>query len=79
MNQSAIHRWVQLHFEFRCQDCGKNVAIRSHSRTFSERYILPVFLLQPVRCQNCFRRAYRTVLTPVVPQFERPVSAKHIA
>jgi hypothetical protein len=30
-----------------------------------ERYVLPLFLLQPVRCGECFRRDYRLILTPV--------------
>jgi len=31
----------------------------------TERYILPLFLLQPVRCGECFRRDYRLIFTPV--------------
>jgi hypothetical protein len=30
-----------------------------------ERYILPLFLLQPVRCGECFRRDYRLIFTQV--------------
>ena len=30
-----------------------------------ERYILPLFLLQPVRCGECFRRDYRLIFTRV--------------
>jgi len=30
-----------------------------------ERYLLPLFLLQPVRCGDCFRRDYRLIFTPV--------------
>ena len=45
--------------EFHCRDCGGNVGFRSRRRTFSERYILPIFYLQPVRCGECFRRDYR--------------------
>jgi hypothetical protein len=50
---------------YRCGDCGSNVGFRSRRRTFSERYLLPILLLQPVRCGECFRRDYRLVFTPV--------------
>ena len=79
MTESQIRRWLPLHFEFRCRDCGGKVGIRSRCRTFSERYILPVFLLQPVRCENCFRRDYRHIFTPVIPPADQPSSAKRVA
>ena len=50
---------------YRCDDCGCEVGFRSRRRNFSERYLLPVFLLQPVRCAECFRRDYRLIFTPV--------------
>jgi hypothetical protein len=31
----------------------------------TERYLLPVFLLKPVRCGECFRRDYRLIFTQV--------------
>jgi hypothetical protein len=57
--------WLQQFTEFRCGDCGSEVGFHSRRRTFSERYILPLFLLQPVRCGECFRRDYRLVFTQV--------------
>ena len=30
-----------------------------------ERFLLPVFLLRPVRCGECFRRDYRLIFTRV--------------
>jgi hypothetical protein len=30
-----------------------------------ERYLLPLFLLKPVRCGECFRRDYRLIFTQV--------------
>ena len=50
---------------YRCQDCGSEVGFRSRRRTFTERYLLPLFLLQPVRCGECFRRDYRLIFTQV--------------
>jgi hypothetical protein len=57
--------WFQHFTEFRCGDCGSEVGFRSRRRTFSERYILPLFLLQPVRCGECFRRVYRLIFAQV--------------
>ena len=57
--------WFQRYFEFHCDDCGSNSGFRSRRRSFSERYLLPIFLLQPVRCAECFRRDYRLIFMPV--------------
>jgi hypothetical protein len=57
--------WFQRYLEFHCDDCGSDSGFRSRRRTFSERYLLPVFLLQPVRCAECFRRDYRLIFMPV--------------
>jgi len=48
-----------------CRDCGSETGFRSRRRTLTERFILPLFLLQPVRCGECFRRDYRLIFTPV--------------
>lgn len=57
--------WFQRYFEFHCDDCGSDTGFRSRRRTFSERYLLPIFLLKPVRCAECFRRDYRLIFMPV--------------
>lgn len=57
--------WFQQFTEFHCRDCGSDVGFRSRRRSLSERYILPLFLLQPVRCGECFRRDYRLIFTQV--------------
>jgi hypothetical protein len=57
--------WFQRYLEFHCDDCGSETGFRSRRRTFSERYLLPVFLLQPVRCSECFRRDYRLLFVAV--------------
>jgi hypothetical protein len=51
--------------DYRCRDCGSEVGFRSRRRTLTERFILPLFLMQPVRCGECFRRDYRFIFTPV--------------
>ena len=62
MNDSPDRPFVP---PYRCYDCGSEVGFRSRRRTFSERYLLPLFLLQPVRCGECFRRDYRLIFTRV--------------
>jgi hypothetical protein len=54
---------------YRCFDCGSEVGFRSRRRTFAERFLLPLFLLKPVRCGECFRRDYRLIFTPVHERF----------
>ncbi len=50
---------------YRCRDCGSESGFRSRRRTLTERLILPLLLMQPVRCGECFRRDYRLIFTPV--------------
>jgi hypothetical protein len=64
-NHSPDQVWFQRYLEFHCDDCGSDTGFRSRRRTFSERYLLPIFLLQPVRCAECFRRDYRLIFMPV--------------
>jgi hypothetical protein len=57
--------WFQQFTEFQCRDCGSGVAFRSRRRSLVERYIMPLLLLKPVRCGECFRREYSLVFTEV--------------
>lgn len=50
---------------YMCHDCGSQVGFRSRRRNFLERFLLPLVLLQPVRCGECFRRDYRLIFTAV--------------
>jgi len=54
---------------YRCRDCGSEVGFRSRARTLTERFLLPLFLLRPVRCGQCFRRDYRFIFTQVRDRF----------
>jgi hypothetical protein len=56
---------VSLFPAYRCDDCGSEVGYRSRRRTWSERLILPLLFLQPVRCGECFRRDYRIIFIRV--------------
>lgn len=62
MNDSTDTLFIQ---PYRCRDCGSETGFRSRRRTFTERFILPLLLLQPVRCGECFRRDYRIIFTTV--------------
>ena len=54
---------------YRCHDCGSEIGFQSRRRTVTERFILPLLLLKPVRCGECFRRDYRLIFTPVRERF----------
>ncbi len=67
-----------------CHDCGSTVGFRSRRRNLFERFVLPIMLLQPVRCGECFRRDYRLIFTAVrdrlsetrkIPASKQPVPA----
>jgi len=56
-----------------CRDCGSEVGFRSRRRNFAERYLLPLLLMQPVRCGECFRRDYRLIFTRVRERMPDPL------
>jgi hypothetical protein len=43
-----------------------------------ERYILPLFLTQAVRCTECFRRDYRLIVTKVRERPHHDETGDHI-
>jgi len=55
--------------QYRCNDCGCLQGFRSRPRTLTEKYLLPLFLLRPVRCAKCFRRDYKSLFLSIP---ERP-------
>jgi hypothetical protein len=69
--------WFQKYLQFHCHDCGSDTGFRSRRRTVSERYLLPIVLLKPVRCAECFRRDYRLLFVPVKER--RPEMVKRSA
>lgn len=50
---------------FECPDCGSPDAYRSRPRNWIEKALLPLLLLRPVRCSDCFRRSYVFLSIPV--------------
>jgi hypothetical protein len=65
--------WFQRYLEFHCDDCGSDTGFHSRRRSFFERYLLPIFLLQPVRCADCFRRDYRLLFMPLKKRLPEPI------
>ena len=63
---------------FCCRDCGSPQAYRSRPRSFFERFLLPLVLLRPVRCADCFRRSYTQVFVEVKERKDLRVS-RHAA
>ena len=67
---------------YRCSDCGSETGFRSRRRTLTERFILPLLLMQPVRCGECFRRDYRLIFTSVrdrLPETPKIIPGKSTA
>jgi hypothetical protein len=77
VRNSPDQQWFRRYLDYYCNDCGCDAAFRSRRRTFTERYLLPIFLLQPVRCAECFRRDYRLLFVPVKERL--PVAVKKVA
>jgi hypothetical protein len=65
--------WSQLFEEFYCRGCGGQEAYRSRPRGFFERYVLPLLLLQIVRCDRCYHRSY---ILRTIPVSERAPQAR---
>ena len=58
---------------FRCPECSGRVAYRSRPRGLFEKHVLPIMLLQAIRCERCYLRVYALRTIPVLdrPQLER--------
>ena len=62
---SALQDYYSHFFkEFRCRDCGGEVAYESRPRTITEKYLLPLLRLKMIRCGDCFRRFVRPTSLP---------------
>jgi len=62
--------WSRFFEEFHCRECGRQKAYRSRPRNFFERHVLPVFLLQAVRCGRCYHRSYVLRTIPAVERVQ---------
>ena len=57
--------------ELTCPCCGNHVAFYSRRRNFAEKLILPIALLRPYRCAECFERYYRSMFIQAKQPRER--------
>lgn len=75
MSQPSSPSWSGSE-EFHCKSCGAHQAFRSRPRSFFERYLLPLLMLQTVRCERCFHRSYilRKIAVHDKPQSEHKPS-----
>jgi hypothetical protein len=60
-----------LQKQYQCPDCGGSEGYRSRRRNLLEKYLLPVFLLQPVRCVTCYRRSNISMLIDVPERVQK--------
>jgi hypothetical protein len=60
---------------YRCPDCGGSEGYRSRRRNFVEKRILPLLLLRPVRCVNCYRRIQVSMFVDV-PERKSPANRR---
>lgn len=61
--------WNRFFDEFYCLECCSQEAYRSRPRNFLEKYLLPLLLLQTVRCERCYHRVYVLSSIPVLERF----------
>jgi len=54
-----------LQNQFRCMDCGAVEGHRLPPHNFFEKYLCPVFLQQPVRCDQCARKCWVSPFTVI--------------
>lgn len=64
--------------QYQCPDCGGSNGYRSRRRNFYEKCILPVFLAQPVRCADCFRRNHVSMFVDVPDRKAKSGMARHV-
>jgi hypothetical protein len=62
---------------FTCEDCGSHIGLRSRTHNVWEKFVLPIFLLRPARCANCYRRAYCLIFVPLSEPLLDPGSQSH--
>ncbi len=56
--------------EFHCRGCGGKEAYRSRPRGFFEKYVLPLLLMQTVRCERCYHRSHVWSTIPVLERVQ---------
>jgi hypothetical protein len=57
--------WPAFFHRFVCHGCLSERGYLSRPRGFAEKFLLPIVLLRPVRCADCFQRSIRPLSVPV--------------
>jgi hypothetical protein len=65
--------------QYQCPDCGGYEGSRSRRRNSVEKYILPLLMLQPVRCLNCYRRTHVSILFNLAERANKLSTRGHAA
>jgi hypothetical protein len=66
---------IMLSKQYQCPDCGGFDGYRSRRRNLLEKYVLPLVMLQPVRCMSCYRRTHVSVFLHL-PERENKLSTR---
>jgi len=61
--------------QYQCPDCGGSEGYRSRRRNLFEKYVLPLMMLQPVRCMSCYRRTHVSLFMHL-PERENKLSTR---
>jgi hypothetical protein len=64
---------------YECKDCGGFNGYRSRPKNLTERFLLPLLLLRPTRCGDCFKRSYQSMFVKVRPRREPKKAQNAIA
>jgi hypothetical protein len=64
---------------YECKDCGGFNGYRSRPKNLTERFLLPLLLLRPTRCGDCFKRSYQSTFVKVRPRREPKKTQNAIA
>jgi ribosomal protein S27E len=73
----ALPSWGRFFREFQCRECGGQQAYHSRPHGFFEKRVLPLLMLQPVRCEHCFHRGYVFRTVPALERVGLPAKLPH--
>lgn len=65
--------------QYQCPDCGGSEGYRSRRRNLLEKYILPLMMLQPVRCMSCYRRTHVSIFIHLPERVNKLSTRGHAA
>ncbi len=62
--------WVSYFTRFECPECWSESGYASRPRSFSEKHILPLLMMRPVRCAACNQRCWRPITVTLMRRRE---------